>query len=74
MDVDVTAAADLPVKRIEVLRLEPGDILVFTLQEHVSEDRFRVIRERVTEQLPEGVRALFADRIELSVVRPPADA
>lgn len=71
-EVTVHLKFDPAIQRIEVLRLEPGDILAVTVQDHLSAAEFERLRQSFnTGHLAErGVKVMILERATLSVVRP----
>jgi protein involved in polysaccharide export with SLBB domain len=71
-EVEVNLTFDPPVQRIEVLRLEPGDVLAVTVQDHLSAAEFERLRQSFnTGYLAErGVKVMILERATLSVIRP----
>jgi hypothetical protein len=70
-EVTVKLVFDPPVQRIEVLRLEPGDILAITVKDdYLTDKQMEGMVAQAKSGLPDGVRVMVLERAELSVIRP----
>jgi hypothetical protein len=62
---------DPPVERLQVVTLQPGDLLVATVKGHIDQDQADRIKARLTAKVPAGVEVVVVnDQIELAGWRP----
>ena len=69
--ITVNLVFDPPVQRIDVLRLEPGDIVAITVKnDDLSDVQMARLVAQAKAGLPDSIRVLIIGRAELSVIRP----
>lgn len=53
-----------------VLRLQPGDTIVFRTPDHLTEQQYRDIHDRTTSQFPGHKVAVLEGGLEIGIIRP----